>query len=394
MRLPLGTAHEHPLCARGQRRWAIVVPIIFLEFLVLSMSRTIIPELIDDQYGESSYVVYGSADGARGLLAFLATPAVGALSDELGRKWLFLVTVVGSSSPIIVLAFSSRLDAHLCVWALSGLFAATFPLAFAYISDHVPAPSLVQAYGITLGVGLGLALMLGPISGALLASLWGSRAVFQLSLLITLCNGGIAAVFMREESSARRRPLSDLLSRERHAPLLRRANPLAAFAMLAHHRPMRLLSALVFFFYIALWGFVANNLLYCKRRFDFTREMSAALLTSFGLVTVCTQSLGLRLLQRRLTEPQIVRFCFACAVLAFCLYGTASTAAPLYFAMVCLRPSNPSPSPGPDPSPGPSFGPGPEQVFLGLSIGGMAAISSLAAQVVIWGRYRGDVGEM
>ena len=140
MRLPLATAHEHPLCARGQRRWAIVVPIIFLEFLVLSMSRTIIPELIDDQYGESSYVVYGSADGARGLLAFLTTPAVGALSDELGRKWLFLVTVVGSSSPIIVLAFSSRLDAHLCVWALSGLFAATFPLAFAYISCPVEHP--------------------------------------------------------------------------------------------------------------------------------------------------------------------------------------------------------------------------------------------------------------
>ena len=64
---------------------------------------------------------------------------------------------------------SSRLDAHLCVWALSGLFAATFPLAFAYISDHVPAPSLVQAYGIALGCGLGLALMVGPISGTLLA---------------------------------------------------------------------------------------------------------------------------------------------------------------------------------------------------------------------------------
>ncbi len=35
--------------------------------------------------------------------------------------------------------------------------------------------------------------------------------------------------------------------------------------------------------------------------------MSAGLLTTFGLVTVCTQSLGLRLLQRHLTEPQIVR---------------------------------------------------------------------------------------
>ena len=56
-------------------------------------------------------------------------------------------------------------------------------------------------------------------------------------------------------------------------------------------------------------GFIANNLLYCKRRFDFTRERSAGLLTTFGLVTVCTQSLGLRLLQRHLTEPLIVRLC-------------------------------------------------------------------------------------
>ena len=55
---------------------------------------------------------------------------------------------------------SSRLDAHLCVWALSGLFAATFPLAFAYISDHVPAPSLVQANGINLTLTLILTLTL------------------------------------------------------------------------------------------------------------------------------------------------------------------------------------------------------------------------------------------
>ena len=103
--LPRGsTAHERPLCLRGQRQWAIVVPVIFLEFMVVAAVRAIIPELINDYYGERSYVVYGSADGARGFLAFLATPAFGALSDEVGRKWLFLVTVVGTASPIMVLA--------------------------------------------------------------------------------------------------------------------------------------------------------------------------------------------------------------------------------------------------------------------------------------------------
>ena len=65
---------------------------------------------------------------------------------------------------------------------------------------------------------------------------------------------------MREESSARRRHVSDLLSREGRHALLRRANPLAAFAVLGHHRPMRLLSALVFFFYLALWCVVRSKL--------------------------------------------------------------------------------------------------------------------------------------
>ena len=87
----------------------------------------------------------------------------------------------------------------------------------------------------------------------MLASACGTRSVFQLSLLITLCNGGLAAGFMREERSARRRHVSDLLSAEGRDALLRRANPLAAFAVLTHHGPMRLLSALVFFFYLALW---------------------------------------------------------------------------------------------------------------------------------------------
>ena len=69
-------------------------------------------------------------------------------------------------------------------------------------------------------------------------------------MLITLCNAGLVAGGMHEESSARRR---HNLAHERRPALLRRANPLAAFAVLAHHRPMRLLSALVFFFYLALW---------------------------------------------------------------------------------------------------------------------------------------------
>tara|TARA_B110001452_G_scaffold266538_1_gene273678 strand:- start:733 stop:2073 length:1341 start_codon:yes stop_codon:yes gene_type:complete len=313
------------------------------------MPRSVIPGLIDARYGHRSYMLMGLAEAAKGFLAFLASPAVGALSDVLGRKWLFVACVIGTAAPSVVLAYTDDMDVYLSVTALSGLLAATFPLAFAYISDAVPAQARASAFGLTLGIGLGLAMLLGPISGALLDRWAGTKAVFRACMYLTLANVVFAAVAMRElpRKLACEQP-------EGRSELCRRANPLAALSVLRFHAPMRLLSALVFFYYLAVWGFIANNLLYCRRRFQFTPEMSAGLLTVFGLVTFVTQSVGLRLAQKRYTEPQIVRGCFACCSASFVIYGLAWTPAPLYAAMV----------------------------LLGVSLGGFACCSSIASQVV------------
>jgi len=45
--------------------------------------------------------------------------------------------VVGSTSPIWVLAFTTNMYIYTVVASLSGFFSATFPLTFAYISDCV-----------------------------------------------------------------------------------------------------------------------------------------------------------------------------------------------------------------------------------------------------------------
>ena len=102
--------------------------------------------------------------------AFLTSPALGALSDMLGRKYIFITrktqlsparahilvlpslgcprfrplpvspptparSVVGTASPYAALGLGASLDVHLVLLGLTGTFAATFPLAFAYISD-------------------------------------------------------------------------------------------------------------------------------------------------------------------------------------------------------------------------------------------------------------------
>ena len=56
----------------------------------------------------------------------------------------------------------------------------------------------------------------------------------------------------------------------RRRELRRRANPLGALALVRGNEALWTLSLIVFFYYLSLWGFIANSLLYARRRFHLT----------------------------------------------------------------------------------------------------------------------------
>ena len=58
----------------------------------------ILPIMLNDHYGPRSYVIVGYAQSLKGMLAFIAAPAIGALSDVVGRKHLFLTCVLGTAT--------------------------------------------------------------------------------------------------------------------------------------------------------------------------------------------------------------------------------------------------------------------------------------------------------
>lgn len=78
----------------------------------------------------------GAAITVKGVLSFATSPALGALSDVFGRKYIFLATILGTAMPNCAIGMGASLEAHLVLVGLSGLLAATFPIAFAYISDN------------------------------------------------------------------------------------------------------------------------------------------------------------------------------------------------------------------------------------------------------------------
>ena len=195
-----------------------VLPVLWLEFLAIALTRAVLPSILLDQYQNRVYLVLGCADCIRGLLAFLTCPLFGKLSDLWGRRLCLLITVIGSCSPVCSLAFfpwtavdegdapaeagdegaplrsSSSFEYTLPPLAIplfvvllgvSGIFSSTFTLVFAYISDTVTKrDERVAAYGLALAT-FGLSFTIGPMAGGYLAQV-NTHYVFLSSLVLTL----------------------------------------------------------------------------------------------------------------------------------------------------------------------------------------------------------------
>lgn len=204
--------HHHHRHSSSQHRWVFVLPVLLLEFLAIGLTRAVLPSILLQEYGNKVYLVLGSADCIRGLLAFFACPLFGKLSDLWGRKHCLLITVLGSCAPVCSLALFSwhatlvlvedhtfgsagqelkdyndilgvpveDLDEHffkngtlhlpegtttkvhytmppsaiplfVMLLSLSGIFSSTFTLIFAYITDTVETRNeRVSAFGLAL----------------------------------------------------------------------------------------------------------------------------------------------------------------------------------------------------------------------------------------------------
>jgi len=196
--------HPHPHNEHKNLQHLYVLPVLLLEFLALALTRAVIPALLLQTFGDNVYFVMGCAECVRGLLAFVACPMFGKISDVVGRKACLFVTVLGTCSPVCSLAImflrtptpthqlhsdhesyydyvndESAMNMNMNIkqrtWifvlllALSGIFSSTFTLTFAYISDTVKKKQdRVTAYGLALAT-FGLSFTIGPMAGGYLA---------------------------------------------------------------------------------------------------------------------------------------------------------------------------------------------------------------------------------
>lgn len=359
-------------------QYLYVLPVLLMEFLALALTRAALPSMLINQYGDSVYFVMGLCDAVRGLLAFVACPLFGKLSDIIGRRMCLLVTVLGTCAPVCSLAFFTweshpeyswhdqdaaaittstsgsnnnnvvpddatdsggfwnmimgdddpQVDATLhpaalttfvVLLSLSGIFSSTFTLVFAYISDTVKnQDERVSAYGLALAT-FGLSFTIGPIAGGYLARSH-KQYVFVSSLLLTVLDLIYIYLFLPES-----RPADAVQSiRSMDTEHLKQFswNPVNTIRLIAVDPFLRRVSKVAFLYYTGLWALISTLSVYAVKRFHLGPERLGELMSALGLSTMIAEAVLVRIMVPLLGEKQSMKiglasFAIQCVVLGF-----------------------------------------------------------------------------
>jgi DHA1 family tetracycline resistance protein-like MFS transporter len=298
------------------RRAALVFIVItvVLDFLALGVIVPVLPTLVVDfLHGDTARAaeVYGLFGTVWALMQFVFSPVLGALSDRFGRRPVILISNFGLGLDYIVMAMAPSLTWLFVGRVLSGITAASYSTAMAYIADVSPPEQRARGFGL-LGAAFGFGFIIGPAVGGLLGTI-EPRLPFWFAGALSLANAAYG-LFVLPES----------LAIERRAPFRwRGANPIGSLALLRSHPELLGLSAAFFLYFIAHEVLPSSFVLYSTYRYGWTEREVGFFMAGIGVCGMIVQAGLAQPAVTRLGERRVLLGGLFCGAIAFTFYGLA-----------------------------------------------------------------------
>lgn len=293
---------------------AFIFVTVVLDILAFGVIIPVLPHLIASFVGgnlsQAAHWV-GVLGAVFALTQFICSPIQGALSDRLGRRPVILLSNLGLGLDFILMAVANTLPLMFIGRVISGITAASFTTANAYIADVTPPEKRAAGFGM-LGAAFGIGFVIGPALGGFLSH-WDLRAPFWVSAGLALLNFAYG-YFVLPES----------LPRERRTPFRwRRANPLGALAMLRSCPHLLGLATLVFLSNLAHYVLPSTFVLYADYRYHWDAGTVGLVLAIVGVLNALVQAVLVRRVVRALGEGRTLLLGLLCGMLGFALMGLA-----------------------------------------------------------------------
>jgi len=242
----------------------------------------------------------------------------GSLSDHFGRRPVILISCAGLGLDFILMALAPNLWWLLVGRVISGITAASFSTAGAYISDITPPEKRAASFGL-IGAAFGVGFVLGPALGGLLGAI-SPRLPFWAAAVMALANV-CWGLFVLPESlpKALRVPFS-----------WRSANPLGALKLLRSHPILAGLAGSYFLLNLAHGVLPSVTVLYVNYRYGWNTRAVGIFLAGVGISSLIVQGFLVKPAVRWLKERRAVALGLTFGAAGFAIFGLAPTG-PLFW---------------------------------------------------------------
>nr|XP_008507013.1 PREDICTED: hippocampus abundant transcript 1 protein [Equus przewalskii] len=292
------------------------VIVIFLEFFAWGLLTAPTLVVLHETFPKHTFLMNGLIQGVKGLLSFLSAPLIGALSDVWGRKSFLLLTVFFTCAPIPLMKISPWW--YFAVISVSGVFAVTFSVVFAYVADITQEHERSMAYGL-VSATFAASLVTSPAIGAYLGRVYGDSLVVVLATAIALLDICFILVAVPESLPEKMRPASW------GAPISwEQADPFASLKKVGQDSIVLLICITVFLSYLPEAGQYSSFFLYLRQIMKFSQESVAAFIAVLGILSIIAQTIVLSLLMRSIGNKNTILLGLGFQILQLAWYGFGS----------------------------------------------------------------------
>ena len=260
------------------------------------------------------------------LMAMLAAPLWGRVSDRIGRRPVLMASMLASSLAYLWMGFADVLWMLFAARAFAGLCAGNIAAAQAYIADVTPPEKRARGMGM-IGAAFGLGFIIGPALGGLVAGDNIGTADLESPGLIAA--GLSFAAF-----------LGVVLLLPESLPAATRARPrrsrLAVFQVALGRPVLPRLLAIFFLVILAFAGMESTFALWAMRQYDWGPAQIGYIFTFVGLLSAAMQGGLIGPLTRRFGEERLLLGGLALIALGLLVLPFARALAPLGVAVSAL----------------------------------------------------------
>ncbi|XP_045453183.1 hippocampus abundant transcript 1 protein [Melitaea cinxia] len=255
--------------------------VIFLEFFAWGLLTMPIISVLNATFPDHTFLMNGLIMGIKGILSFLSAPLIGALSDVWGRKFFLLVTVFFTCAPIPLMTFNTWW--FFAMISISGVFAVTFSIVFAYVADVTTEAERSRAYGL-VSATFAASMVISPALGAYLMDLYGEALVVAAATAVAVLDVFFIMVAVPESLPEKVRP-----SGWGPAISWEQADPFAALRKVGADRTVLMLCVAVFLSYLPEAGQYSCIFVYLKLVMGFGVVQVAIFIAIVGVLSIAVQ---------------------------------------------------------------------------------------------------------